>query len=141
VSRGLHVRLRTFRLAAAVLCLCLTAVTLAAFATVEYVGAFYVAATRSAGTALPLLTAQVALPLLRVAPGDPHRRPVTLWWVWLVWGALLVMPLATAALVARSGSLDAAVARLVLGLGAHGTLILAVAVTVLAGLAMAVACM
>ena len=43
----------------------------------------------------PGLTSGLTLPLLRIGPCDPHERPITLWWVWLVWGVVLALPVLT----------------------------------------------
>jgi hypothetical protein len=61
------------------------------------VGSAYLRATRLRGGAaelpLPLLTTSIVLPLLRVLPSDPHRRPFNQWWVLAVWLSALVLPL------------------------------------------------
>jgi hypothetical protein len=132
---------RTYRVAAASLCVALSVLALVAFGSAPLAGSAYVMTFTRGATSLPTLTAAVALPLLRVAPGDPHDRPVTKWWVWLTWLALAAVPAATAAAVSRCTSVEAATARFVLGLSAFATLALAMALAVGVGVATALACL
>ena len=74
------------------------AVTLFLFATVQDAGSAYLMVfgmVFGRDAEFPALTEHVALPLLRIAVPDPHDRPITLWWVWLVCGAVLLAPVVT----------------------------------------------
>jgi len=133
--------LRSFRWAVVLSTVLLTAVVGFAFLASAEIGSAYLMVVRPAGPELPMLTAAVSIPLLRIAPGDPHRRPVTRPWVALVWGLLLGAPSLVAAWSLRGRSLETSVARWIACLGIYVPLACGVILTILLGLALPLACM
>lgn len=90
---------------------------------------------------LPLLTRNVALPLLRVQAPDPHNRPVTVLWARLVWGVVLLIPPLSAALMVWSSDTRKELPRYFLLQLSWLTLCALLFVLVTAGLALPMACL
>jgi hypothetical protein len=118
-----------------------TASVAVAFAACPEAGSAYLRLVGRAGTALPLLTDRVALPLLRVTPGQPHDRPHTVAWAALVWALLAAGPPLVLGWSLRARRLDECVARWVAGMSAHLALAALVAAVVVAGLVLPLACL
>lgn len=130
-----------FRLAALTVNVLQFAVTLFLFATVQVAGSAYLMAWRGLDAGLPELTLHVALPLLRIAPPDPHERPITLWWVWLVWGALLAAPLVTSYATWKAATLEEAGQRFSVGSWLWVTLLAALVALVVIGCVLPFQCL
>jgi hypothetical protein len=111
------------------------------FTAADSVGSAYNMRVRGLGDALPVLTQSVALPLLRVRAGDPHNRPVTEWWVWLVWLTLFCLPAVTAVACLRARTPEAEVRRFVLGFAATVTFAVGTACIIALALVTPFACL
>jgi hypothetical protein len=123
-----------FKISATLISIFLIVVTWFLFTAVCDIGSAYLMQWKP--TALfPDLTQDVALPLLRIGPHDPHERPVTQMWVWAVWMALMMIPAATAGSVLFSRSLEVANSRFSLGIITFATLLFGVVSVIVVGLA------
>lgn len=130
---------RTFRIAAAVVTLAITMVIVLAYLTGPYIGSACLMIVKGAGDALPSLTKNVALPLLRVGLGNQLEQPFTGGWPAAVWLLVCLAPWAALFWAQRAPRLDQALARWILGLTLYGTVLAGLVVVVIAGLAMPIA--
>jgi len=133
--------LPAFRIVVVASTLLVTATVAFAFFGCPEIGSAYVMVVNSAGSELPRLTAVVSVPLLRIGPGDAHERPVTKTWVALVWFFLALSPIAVAAWTLRAPTLELALARWAAGYSLYVPFVCGIAMVVLVGLALPIACM
>lgn len=132
---------RTLRVALAASALLASGAALLAFLAAPQLGSAYERLIRPLGTERPLLTAEVALPLLRVAPGGPHRDPVTSPGAAAVWLVLLLGPWAGLAWALRAHDAPDVLARWVVASSIYVPVAAAVVGVVLLGLALPFGCL
>jgi len=125
-----------FRLALLASTVVVFSVVLLAFATAPGLGAGYARLVAPLGTALPVPTVDVALPLLRAARPGSLDGPASPPWVSVVWGLLLVGPWAAFGWSLRAVDVPTAVVRWVAAASFYGAFAAAVAAAVLLGLAL-----
>jgi len=128
--------LGAFKIVAAVVTALITTVVAMAYLTVPYVGSACLMIVKDAGDALPLLTKNVALPLLRVGLGNELEQPFTGGWPAAVWLLLCLAPWLALFWARRAPRLDEALARWIVGLALYGAVLAGLIVVVIAGLAM-----
>ena len=110
------------------------------FVLVPDAGSGFLMHWRDTGAEFPALT-RVAIGLLRVAAPDPHTRPVTTWWAWLVWIAVLAVPLVTIMATVRAGTPEAVSHRFSIGSWLWLTVLLGVVSAIAMGCALSFACL
>jgi hypothetical protein len=128
------VTLRALRAALAVSTLLVSGVAAVAFLAAPEAGGLYARLVAPAGTALPVPTASVALPLLRVAPGGAPHEATTSTGAAAVWALLLLAPWAILAFALRASDVPSAVARWVSAWSVWLPVVAAMAAAVLVGL-------
>lgn len=125
-----------FRIALLASTVVVFAVVLLAFASAPGLGAAYARLVAPLGTALPVPTVDVALPLLRASrPGSLDGLAVPAW-VSVVWGLLLVGPWAAFAWTLRAVDVPSAVVRWVAAASLYVAFAVALAAAILLGLAL-----
>jgi hypothetical protein len=125
-----------FRIALLASTVVVFAVVLLAFASAPGLGAAYARLVAPLGTALPVPTVDVALPLLRASrPGSLDGLAVPAW-VSVVWGLLLVGPWAAFAWTLRAVDVPSAVVRWVAAASLYAAFAVALAAAILLGLAL-----
>lgn len=132
---------RSLKAALAAAALLASGTALLGFLSAPALGSAYAGAVRPLGTALPLLTADVALPLLRATPGGPHQDPVTSPGAAAVWLLLLLGPWAGLAWALRAPDVPAVLARWVVAASVYLPFAAAVALVVLLGLVLPFGCL
>lgn len=135
------VSLRALRIALATAAFFAFAVALFAFLAAPQLGSAYLRLIGPLGTDLPVPTVDVALPLLRVAPGGPHQEAVTSPGAAAVWLLVVLGPWAGLAWAFRAQDVPAALARWVVVLSIHVSFVAAVAAAVLLGLVLPFGCL
>lgn len=133
--------LATFRIFVVLSAVLLTVMVGVGFFAAPEIGSAYLMIVGSTGNDLPALTAALSIPLLRIGPDDPHERPVTKPWVGFVWFLLGFSPAILATWAFRASTMEDALARWVAGLSIYMPCFGAVALAVIAGLALPMACM
>lgn len=133
--------LRAIRIALAVAATLASAVALCAFLAAPRIGSAYQRLIGPLGTDLPVPTVDVALPLLRVAPGGPHARSATSPWAAGVWLVVVLGPWAGFAWASRAPDGPAALGRWVVAFSLYLPFVAAVAAAVLLGLTLPFGCL
>ncbi len=133
--------LRTLRIALASSALLAFAVAFFAFLAAPELGSAYKGLIGPLGSNLPRPTVDVALPLIRVAPGGPHGDPVTSAGAAAVWLLVVLGPWAGLAWTLRAPDVPQALARWVVALSIYLPFVAAVVSVVLFGLALPFACL
>lgn len=133
--------LRTLRMALATATVLAFAVALLAFLAAPQLGSAYQRLIGPLGTSLPVPTVDVALPLLRVAPGGPHAESTTSPGVAAVWLLVVLGPWAAFAWAVRAPDVPSALARWVGALSIYLAFVAAVAAAVLLGLVLPFGCL
>ena len=126
--------LRLLRIALTASTFLIFGVALLAFLAAPELGSIYQRALGPAGAMLPLPTVNVALPLLRVAPGASHSEPVTTPAAAAVWALVLLAPWAILVFTLRGPDVASALARWVVAQSIYLPLVAATAGVVLLGL-------
>jgi hypothetical protein len=140
-ERTRAVSLRTLRIALATAAFLASAVALLAFLAAPRLGSAYQSLIGPLGSDLPLPTVDVALPLLRVAPGGPHGEAVTSPGAAVVWLLVVLGPWAGFAWAFRAPDVPMALARWVVALSIYVPFVTAVAAAVLLGLVLPFGCL
>ncbi len=133
--------LRTLRVALTASALLAFSVALFAFLAAPELGSAYQRLVGPVGRDLPAPTVDVALPLLRVAPGGPHQAPVTSPGAAVVWLLVVLGPWAGFAWAFRAPDVPAALARWVVALSIYVPFVAGVAGLVLLGLVLPFGCL
>jgi hypothetical protein len=133
--------LRTLRIALATAALLFSAVAAFAFLAAPELGSAYTGLIGPVGTDLPAPTVDVALPVLRVAPGGPHQEAVTSPGAAVVWVLVVFGPWAGFAWMFRAPDVPIALVRWVVALSIYLPFVAAVAAAVLLGLVLPFACL
>ena len=133
--------LRTLRIALATAAFLFSAVALFAFLAAPELGSAYKGLIGPLGSDLPRPTVDVALPLLRVAPGGPHQEAVTSPAAAVAWLLVVFGPWAGFAWTFRAPDVPTALARWVVALSIYLPFVAAVVSVVLLGLALPFACL
>ena len=119
----------------------LTLAMIFAFLFAPSLGSAYLMFTTHLGSRLPILTNNISLPILLVAPPDPHNRPVFKWWVLLIWLHYLAAPTLITWYSLRAQDLTQCIARWVLGISLYLSLVLLFAIFIFGTLVIPFACM
>jgi hypothetical protein len=135
------VSLRTLRIALATAAFLAFAVALFAFLSAPWVGSAYQGLIGPVGADLPVPTLDVALPLLRVAPGGPHAESATSPGAAAVWLLVVLGPWAAFAWAFRASDVPTALARWVVALSIYVPFVVAMAAAVLLGLFLPFGCL
>jgi hypothetical protein len=141
IRQVVMVSLRALRIALLASTLLASGVALFAFFAAPQLGSAYQRLVSPLGTALPLPTVNVALPLLRVAPGGPHQEAVTSPGAAAVWLVVVLGPWAGLAWALRATDVPAALSRWVVALSIYLPVVAAIAGLVLLGLALPFGCL
>lgn len=135
------VSLRALRIGLATAAFLAFAVALFAFLAAPQLGSAFQRLIGPLGTDLPAPTVDVALPLLRVAPGGGHQEPVTSPGAAAVWLLVVLGPWAGFAWACRAPDVPAALARWVVALSVYVPFVAATAAAVLLGLVLPFGCL
>ncbi len=133
--------LRALRIALATATFLAFAVALFAFLAAPWLGSTYQKLIGPLGADLPVPTVDVALPLLRVAPGGPHREAVTSAGAAAVWLLVVLGPWAGLAWTFRAPDAPTALARWVVALSIYVPFVSAIAAAVFLGLVLPFGCL
>ena len=133
--------LRTLRIALATAAFLVFAVALSAFLAAPQLGSAYQRLIGPLGTDLPVPTVDVALPLLRVAPGGPHAESATSSGAAVAWLLVVLGPGGGFAWAFRAPDVPTALARWVVALSVYVPFVAAVAAVVLLGLVLPFGCL
>jgi hypothetical protein len=121
------VSLRTLRIALATAAFLAFAVALLAFLSAPWVGSAYQRLIGPVGTDLPVPTLDVALPLLRVAPGGPHAESTTAPGAAAVWLLVVLGPWVGLAWTLRAPDVPNALLRWVMAASIYVPFVVAIA--------------
>lgn len=119
----------------------LTAAVLFAFLGGPEIGSAYLLSTGLAGVDLPNLTANVALPLLRIDASSAHERPINRPWALFVWVLLFVTPALVLTWALNGPTPESTVARWIVGHSVYLPIAILVSIVVVVGLALPFACL
>ncbi len=133
--------LKTFKVVTLLATALLTFMVWLAFLTAPYIGSAFLMITNSLGDQYPVLTGDVALPLLRVGTEKSCPQPINVGWAVAVWVLLLIGPMLAWVWSVRAERLVECVGRWVLSLVLFASVLGIVVIVCVAGMAVSLACM